>query len=470
MIKFINKLLVKWYFPISLKYISLIAYIILITVGLMANATDAAFLKQLRNTNLGNLIVWSYWWPAIIILAIFFGRIWCMICPVEIITSFFAKIGFKKKRPDWILSGWAITIFYIMILMIGIQGIAIHRNPLFMSIYLLIIVAVSVIIGSIYEKNTFCRYFCPVGYLLGLYSRLSFFGWRVKSSSTCNFCSDKSCINKDYLYHLNYKSCGLDLYPAKIDENSDCILCAGCLKTCNKFQSEKNNNRPNPQLTYIGFAKNLFKLKSLKMAEMAFVVVISGFVISEIWSEWSITDKLLNYFPEIISKYFDPHNSFAAGIIKGFIIFGIIPLLLWLLPFSVSKIFGSTLKIKDYFLNYGISFIPIIAAAHLCKAILKTTSRIPYFKYLSDDYTGITTAQKIVSGEIVIDQIPFVINLLVSMLITLIIPIGIWLSIKVVIQLNQNHGSEISNKPYFLIPIVYGAIFLIMILSWRWLL
>jgi len=153
----INRLLSKWIFPITLKYVSLVAYLILIVTGLMAYSTDAVFLKELRNTNLGNLIVWSYWWPAIVIGAIFFGRVWCMVCPVELITTFFSRIGLKRKRPAWLMSGWAITVFYIIILFVGIQGFAIHRNPFFMAIYLLTIVGVSIVIGSIYEKNTFRR-------------------------------------------------------------------------------------------------------------------------------------------------------------------------------------------------------------------------------------------------------------------------------------------------------------------------
>ncbi len=67
---------------------------------------------------------------------------------------------------------------------------------------------------------------------------------------------------------------------------------------------------------------------------------------------------------------------------------------------------GTTLKIKDYFLNYGIAFIPIIAAAHLDKAILKSTSRIPYFNHLFDDITGMTTAQRIIEKEIIIQPTP----------------------------------------------------------------
>ncbi len=464
----LNRLLSKWYFPVSLKYLSFIAYIVLIVSGLMAYSTDAAFLKQLRNTNPGNLIVWSYWWPAIVVGAIFLGRVWCMVCPVELITTFFAKIGLKRKRPQWILSGWAITIFYIIILFVGIQGFAIHRNPFFMAIYLLSIVGVSVVIGSIYEKNTFCRYVCPVGYLLGLYSRLSFFGWRVKDKSICDSCKDKSCVHKKYKYNLNYKSCGVDLYPANISDNGNCILCAGCLKTCSKYQSHPNTERPNPRFQNIGFANDLFRLKPLRMAEMVFVLIVSGFVISEIWSEWNVTDAYLSFLPNLIIKPLAIESKFLSGILKGTIIFAVLPFIVWLLPYLFTRLVGLTVKFKDYLLNYGIAFIPIIAAAHIGKSILKSTSRIPYFEYLSDDFTGVSTAQQIIDGQITLQQIPIWINTLVSLLLVGFMIIGIWLSIKVINRLNMKNGKEKSSKSYYLIPIIYGSIFLIMLLAWRW--
>ena len=337
-----------------------------------------------------------------------------------------------------------------------------------MAIYLLFIVGVSIIIGSIYEKNTFCRYVCPVGYLLGLYARLSFFGWRVKNKSICDTCKDKSCIHKKYQYNLNVKSCGVDLYPANISDNSDCILCAGCLKTCSVYQSEPNINRPNPQLTYLGFANDLFRLKPLKMAEFVFVLIVSGFVISEIWSEWKVTDAYLSYLPDLLIRLLSIENNFIAGLIKGTIIFGIVPVIIWFIPFLISKITGTTLKIKDYFLNYGIAFIPIMAAAHLDKAILKSTSRIPYFNHLFDDITGMTTAQRIIEKEIIIQQTPLWLNVVISILMTAIISVGIYLSYKVIRLQNKKQGFEKSVKSTYLIPFVYGSIFLIMILIWRW--
>lgn len=55
--------------------------------GLAADTGDMKFAKVLRNTNLANLIVWSYWWPIIILSAIFLGRVWCMVCPMELVTT-----------------------------------------------------------------------------------------------------------------------------------------------------------------------------------------------------------------------------------------------------------------------------------------------------------------------------------------------------------------------------------------------
>jgi len=381
--------------------------------------------------------------------------------------DFFSKIGLKRKRPSWLLSGWAITVFYIIILFTGIQGLAIHRNPFYMAIYLLTIVGVSIVVGGIYEKNTFYRYVCPVGYLLGLYSRLSFFGWRVKDRQTCETCRDKSCIHKHYRYNLNYKSCGVDLYPAKIEDNANCILCAGCLKTCSKYQSESNDDRPNPQLKYIGFTHDLFLLKPLKIAEMVFVFVVSGFVISEIWSEWPVTDTY-TLIPDFLKNTTHLKNNLLVILCTNLVLFVLVPLFIWILPFLTIRLSGISIKIKDYFLNYGIAFIPIIAAGHLDKAILKITSRLPYFEHVFTDFTGMATAQKIIDGNLILHENPVWMDITVSLLLTLVMLAGIWLSTKVVKRINLKRDESDSKSPLYPIPVVYGSVFLVMIISWRW--
>ncbi|GAI22643.1 unnamed protein product, partial [marine sediment metagenome] len=201
----------------------------------------------------------------VILSAIFFGLFWCMICPVEMVTTFFAKIGFKRKRPKWILSEWIAILFYMIILIGGVTILEVDRNPKYTSYYLLSIVGISIISGLIFEKNTFCRYICPFGFVLGIFSKLAICGWRVKNKDVCNSCSDKSCITKKYIYNLNYKSCGVDLFPGKIDDNNHCLLCGGCLKTCKTYQTDTNSLRPNPGIVKIGFANDLLKITPLSI-------------------------------------------------------------------------------------------------------------------------------------------------------------------------------------------------------------
>ncbi|NQV02518.1 MAG: 4Fe-4S binding protein [Bacteroidia bacterium] len=467
MIKLLNKLFQFPAFPNTLKILNLLILVLLILNGLTAFSDDPVILAELRNTNPANLIVWSYWWPIIIILAIFFGRIWCMICPVELITSISAKSGFRLKQPGWLQSGWGITLFYILILFIGIHGLAIHRNPGYMAIYLLMLIVVSILSGLIFEKNTFCKFLCPVGYLLGIYARLSLLGWRVKDRSVCDLCKDKSCIHKSYRYQLNAKSCGVDLYPATINSNESCILCAGCLKTCDQYRSASDKARPNPGFVKMRFAQDLLQIKPLQTAEMVFVMLVSGFVIYEIGVEWDESKRILKYVPNLINEYLGIHSPILKGIIKGTILFGVLPFSIWVLPYIMTTFARTKIGFIQYLRTYGIVFIPLMAAAHLDKAIIKMTSRITYFEHLGLDLSGVRTAKMILSREIVLSPLPMFAEIFLSFLLIAIIAGGIWLGIILVRKLNRKSLSSKPSKIFYLIPILYGSIFLSMILLWR---
>lgn len=465
--KYLNKLLDISFFPNFLKYLSFVFFLGLIVIGFTASSSDPQTLKFLRNTNLASLIVWSYWWPLIIVFSVFLGRIWCMVCPMELVTSFFAAFGLKRKRPKWLLSGWTITIFYILILFIGIQGFAIHRNPSYLAIYLIILFLVSILVGYLFEKNTFCRYVCPVGYILGIYSRLSIIGWRVKNKSACQNCTDKSCIKKVYIYNHNSKSCGVDLYPANIDSNSDCILCGGCRKTCDKHNSNNIDSRPNPQFQRIGFASDLFRMNSLKIPEIAFVLIVSGFVIYEICVEWKISKQLLLLGPASINNYFSFDNPVVMGLVKSIVIFVLLPIAIWLIPYLISRLIGSSIKLYDYLRYYGLSFIPIMAAAHISKAVLKTTSRLPYFNVVGEDITGVSIAQKLVDNRLELVSLSPTVNYIITIALFVLIIAGILLSFNIVKKLNRKRGNHTSEKSFYLIPLIYGGFFLILISIWR---
>jgi hypothetical protein len=367
------------------------------------------------------------------------------------------------------MSGWGITLFFIIILFIGIRGLQVHRDPTMMAWYLISIVIVSVATGLLYEKNTFCRYFCPVGYLLGLYARLSFLGWRVKDDAICKTCKDKSCIHKKHTYNLISKSCGVDLYPGKLDDNANCILCTGCLKACEKYNPKNIPGRPNPGLRYIGFGSDLYRHKPLTTAESFFVLIVSGFVIYEILSEWAATKKLIMAAPHAVTNSFGLSNPILIGIQESIILFLLLPVIIWLMPYIIARVSGAKLGVMEYMANYAAVFIPIMAAAHLGKSILKSTSRIPYLEYAFSDVSGMSTAQRILEKEIVLQKIPAWGNGLVTILISIIFIGGIYIALKMVrIICGKLTVEREKTKIFYLIPILYSGVFVVTIVLWRW--
>ncbi len=162
----INRVLRLTWFPLGLQILTLGVFVLLIIGGLAANTGDMTYAKVLRNTNVANLIVWSYWWPLIILFAVFLGRVWCMVCPMELATSLAAKVGLRRKPPAFFRSGWVITAFYILILFIGIHTLAIHRVPFRMAIYMILLFAAAVVSGLLFSRNTFALISVPWGIYL----------------------------------------------------------------------------------------------------------------------------------------------------------------------------------------------------------------------------------------------------------------------------------------------------------------
>ena len=75
---------------------------------------------------------------------------------------------------------------------------------------------VSFIVGSVFCYRFFCRFFCPLGALYGLFNRISLLGMRVDAKS-CTDCG--LCIGK----------CPMDV--RKVGDH-ECISCGACIDVC----------------------------------------------------------------------------------------------------------------------------------------------------------------------------------------------------------------------------------------------
>ncbi len=460
-VKYLGGLFKARWFPIVPQLVMLTVFGLLVAGGIGVTTDDGDFARVLRNTNLANLLVWSYWWPIIIIAAVLLGRMWCMVCPVELVTYWASRIGLRLQVPLFFKSGWVITLFYMLILLVGIHTLAIHRIPQRMALYLLMLTAVAVVVSLIFQKRAFCSYVCPVGHLLGLYAFVSPFEWRVDDASVCKSCKTKDCFVKKNHYRAVGRSCTSNLYPATIKNNKDCLLCTQCLKAC-----PYDNLRFSTRWPFADFFRDI----KLKAAQVGFILLVSGFVVYEVLSEWPVTKGLLKWLPDHLVAALGITGS-MTGLVSAIVMFILFPALLFAAVAGVAKIasvkdaapVGSVVK------TFALLLLPTMAGAHIIKALLKMTSRIPYWPHALSEPKGVAAARGIIDKSVILDSsapnalYPAVSFMAVAVLLA---ALGAILLVFKRSAAMQEHGPG-ARVVLFVCGLAYWGVFAAMILLWR---
>lgn len=156
----------------------------------------------------------------------------CMVCPLELLNSLGSRIGLKKKVPRVLRSGWVITGFFAFILFGAAKYLGLQQVPRSLAIYLASVCAIAFLLGLIFEKRSFCSYVCPLGSIIGMYSYIACMEWRADDPAVYSTCKSHDCVAKKNRYKLFGRSCTSNLFPARITDNRDCLLCGNCLKAC----------------------------------------------------------------------------------------------------------------------------------------------------------------------------------------------------------------------------------------------
>jgi hypothetical protein len=79
--------------------------------------------KLFAKTNLATSLIWGVWWPAMLWIAVLFGRAWCMVCPLEVVSNVSERLARASKFPQrplrkWMASGAVIVGLYALIQML----------------------------------------------------------------------------------------------------------------------------------------------------------------------------------------------------------------------------------------------------------------------------------------------------------------------------------------------------------------
>jgi polyferredoxin len=123
--------------------------------------------------NLSTKLIWTLWWAGVIFTFVLVGRLWCFMCPLGAISEWISNtVKTTRKLPRSLRNFWLANLLFITLTWIDIT-LGVVGLPFLTGILFIFISAIAVIISFIYERRTFCRYLCPIGGLIGIYSLFS---------------------------------------------------------------------------------------------------------------------------------------------------------------------------------------------------------------------------------------------------------------------------------------------------------
>ncbi len=185
-------------------------------------------------------MIWDIWHPLLAFTIILIGRLWCFACPIGAAGDWTQSIySLKKKYPEKYRNLWIAVIFFLFIFAAERHLFMFTRNPPNTALLLLFFTGLAVVMGAIYEKRSFCRYICPIGLVLGVFSMLSAIELRCKSRKTCQEHDIKECI----VGTENGRACPVGEFPQTMERNNQCVMCMECVKSCSR-----ENIRVSPRL------------------------------------------------------------------------------------------------------------------------------------------------------------------------------------------------------------------------------
>jgi transcriptional regulator with AAA-type ATPase domain len=177
-----------------------------------------------------NFMVWGVWEPALIVVFLILGRVWCTVCPLSSASRFVS--GFIKRDaapPEWMkkVSPWAIS-FGLMLIFWYEHVLDTFSNPLPTGFMLLGLMLLAVTFGVLFKREVWCRYLCPMGSLGAVHSPFAMLGIRSNPNVCGTLCTTHECHNGS----STHPGCPVFHHPLFARDSHLCKLCFNCLKSC----------------------------------------------------------------------------------------------------------------------------------------------------------------------------------------------------------------------------------------------
>lgn len=340
-IKFIRKFLLSLKYPAWIQYFSIFILIYLLFYSFWGTS--------IASKNPTTVLIWSIWWTILPVLLLLTARFWCCICPSGAINDFIQSyIKPMKTHPPNFLKKYGIWLMIISFLLITLLDriYEIINSTVTTGLMVLSLVSASIVISLIYDRRVWCRYLCPIGALIGIYSMCSPFEIRSNQDICKSNCKKIDC------YHGNNEIRGCPFWevPRVMNSSRNCSICANCIKLCPYDALSLNIRYPGTEL---------FNIPNPLLSEAFLIISVIFLVYFQTLPMTPLYPKAMKYIIEEagIGNYNMALVLLFVSVILFFLSFYLI------LSFVLSKI--TDISFKQTISVFSYAYIPVALFAHI---------------------------------------------------------------------------------------------------------
>ena len=217
----------------ALQFVLMVVNLFFFTVVILTGI----FGSPVGNRNFSIIFVWIVWWALLIMLLIpLTARLWCTMCPIPSVGEWVQRLSLVRRRggpplsmartwPRFLRNIWPQNLSFVGVAMFSA---IILTRPAATGFLLLGFMVIALGLSLAYKRRAFCRYICPVGGFIGLYSMVAPLEIRTKQPETCL----KHCAAECIRGSENSYGCPWMEYPGTLQRNAYCGMCTECLKAC----------------------------------------------------------------------------------------------------------------------------------------------------------------------------------------------------------------------------------------------
>ena len=289
-------------------------------------------------TNPASLFSWAVGWPALVFGSFFWARFWCSICPMGVLGKLAKKVVSLEKqfpsalkyRSDFLIAGAVLFIIWL-------ESIThMRQSPLNLGILLIVITTLAVAVSVIFERQSWCRYLCPLGGMTGVLAQAAIVELRADNKVCASQCKGHEC----YFGTAEREGCPFGQVAPTLRSNQECKLCSTCVKNCPHGAISLNLRIPGHEL---------FQIRQVNTGTAFLVIAMMGALLSEVLVKSPFVADFGHYFH---LPYWIMFTIVFAGLV------GLFNLGLIAAAALSSRMYDNT--IQDNYSQFGLTLLPLV--------------------------------------------------------------------------------------------------------------